>query len=593
MMRKFFLKRVRRYFLCMLVPTLLVFAMSFGILLKMTDSSVKEEGKRTTEAVRIHFEAVVSNVLYQNDLLSNTTRMSVALRKMLWAESMSYSDSIYISSLRSVLGSITSSHDYVDSIYFYLDSCGRYFSSRNGVLSVDAGSDSSWLSYYEAMPPEKDSLVVTRRSNNLVESIETVTIYQRLLLQKGCIVVNLNMDKLKQMIRTMGTSENETIYILDDQGQILLSTDGEGNEGKLGGDFFQSLYQEGGRSALLGDEDGSWMSFGGHQYLVTGEAYEEKGIYIVSVIEDLLRNQRIANMLPVYALIFLGNCLIIVFIAYTITKRAFDQIQYMIDVFDDAEKGVFSRQTKPQIQDEYSVVMNNVLHLFVNTTYLNTQLKERKYRQEATELKALQLQINPHFLYNTLQSVDMEARKLAGSGSEISRMLQDVSDILKYSLSDSRQSVSVEKEIRYLKKYVEIQKFRFGDRFIIYYEVDEEAENARVFKLMLQPLVENSILHGVRDLDRKGYIKVKIFRRGERLLFSVTDNGVGMDRQTIDELYRHIRDESSESIGLTNVNRRLVLTYGEESALKIQGKVHMGACVSFSIPYEVQEQERR
>ena len=204
---------------------------------------------------------------------------------------------------------------------------------------------------------------------------------------------------------------------------------------------------------------------------------------------------------------------------------------------------------------------------------------------ESAELKALQLQINPHFLFNTLQSVELQARKILGRENDMSRILQNVSDILKYSLQSAKRTVTVETEIRYLKKYVEIQRFRFGETFIVYYEVDEKALQGQVFKLMLQPLVENSILHGVRNLERTGYIKVKILRRGEELVCSVTDNGRGFSRERINELYERIHDEQSESIGLTNVNRRLKLTYGESSELKIRSKAGMGTDILFRIPW--------
>ena len=225
------------------------------------------------------------------------------------------------------------------------------------------------------------------------------------------------------------------------------------------------------------------------------------------------------------------------------------------------------------------------MHTFLNSSYLNMQLKEREALLESAELKALQLQINPHFLFNTLQSVELQARKILGRENDMSRILQNVSDILKYSLQSAKRTVTVETEIRYLKKYVEIQRFRFGETFIVYYEVDEKALQGQVFKLMLQPLVENSILHGVRNLERTGYIKVKVLRCGEELICSVTDNGRGFNRERINELYERIHDEQSESIGLTNVNRRLKLTYGESSELRIRSKEGMGTDIIFRIPW--------
>nr|WP_305149346.1 histidine kinase [Hungatella hathewayi] len=199
---------------------------------------------------------------------------------------------------------------------------------------------------------------------------------------------------------------------------------------------------------------------------------------------------------------------------------------------------------------------------------------------------ALQLQINPHFLFNTLQTVDMEVRKQGTSPEEISTIIRCVSDILKYALSDPGEPVTVEEEIQYLKKYAVIQKFRFGDQFIIYYEVDDEVMNAAVFRLFLQPLVENSLLHGIRGSKQKGYIKVSIQKRGERLRCCVMDTGTGMTREEKAELVNRFSSDDAGGIGLANLYRRLVLRYGEESGLRVWTKKGMGTAVSFYIPCE-------
>ena len=136
----------------------------------------------------------------------------------------------------------------------------------------------------------------------------------------------------------------------------------------------------------------------------------------------------------------------IVFLAYVNTKRSFDEINLMLQMFEDAEAGRTIQRPQRKVNDEYDVIMNNILMMFLNNTYLNIQLKEKQYRQQNAELTALQLQINPHFLYNTLQTLDMEARKLNDDG-RISAVVGYVSDILKYSLTNRRvHSLQVRQE---------------------------------------------------------------------------------------------------------------------------------------------------
>lgn len=589
MMRKYFLKRVRKFFLYMILPTLLVFSLSLFLLIRTSHEKMAGDGRQTVESIRAGLEPVINNALNQNALFSTTTRMSLAIRNLLAGNQLSYSDSVFISSMRSMLHSIIITHDYISAIYLYLDDETYFYSTDGGILSTANSSDNTWLQYYQQMPESQQSLVVARSSNRYVAEKNTMTIYQRLLLQKGCIVVNININRFKDMLETMNPDKSETVYILNGKREILVWQNRDRQSLDLPANFFFQLSTEPNKAV-----DEAFKSSGNfttwvnnRRYLVNVEHYTGQNLYIVSMIDTKAGNDMIGEMLWVYALIFIGNCIVILVISYWTTKRIFDQIEYMINVFDDAEKGIFhTQEERHPLNDEYSLVMNNVMHTFLNSSYLNMQLKEREALLESAELKALQLQINPHFLFNTLQSVEFQARKILGRENDMSRILQNVSDILKYSLQSAKRTVTVETEIRYLKKYVEIQRFRFGETFIVYYEVDERALQGQVLKLMLQPLVENSILHGVRNLERTGYIKVKILRRGEELVCSVTDNGKGFSKERIRELYRHIHDEQSESIGLTNVNRRLKLTYGENSELRIRSKEGSGTDILFRIPWQ-------
>ena len=281
----------------------------------------------------------------------------------------------------------------------------------------------------------------------------------------------------------------------------------------------------------------------------------------------------------------------------------FDEINLMLQMFEDAEAGRTIQRPQRKVNDEYDVIMNNILMMFLNNTYLNIQLKEKQYRQQNAELTALQLQINPHFLYNTLEGIRGEA--LTAGLDNVAKMTEAlstffrytisnveqlvslgyVSDILKYSLTNPQKSVSLREELDYLKKYVEVQHYRFGDRFIIYYEVDDDVMDAEVFRLMLQPVVENSLLHALRGNER-GYMKMRARRIGDKVNLRVIDNGDGMTREELEALRKRIADRNSRSIGLTNLDRRLRLRYPEETGLRICSIKNLGTSVSFCIPYK-------
>ena len=273
-------------------------------------------------------------------------------------------------------------------------------------------------------------------------------------------------------------------------------------------------------------------------------------------------------------------------LAYVVTRRNFQQISHIIDTFSQAENGVLAVSEPQQtIHDEYDVILNNVITVFLNSSYLKLQLHEKQYKQELAEMSALQYQINPHFLFNTLQAIDFEALQIQGLSGTMHMMLQNLSDILKYSLMDPLTVVTLNMEIDYLKKYVDIQHQRLGDEFIVYYEIDEELQNLYVPRLMLQPLVENSISHGVAPLNSTGFIKVRAYLRNETVHFVVVDNGIGMTKEETALLRKRIHDENSKNIGLPNINRRLMsqIRFGQRTPYFKQK--WDGNSYSFHIPH--------
>ena len=589
----FFGKRLLRYFVCMLIPTVLVFAVSFFMFLQSTDKTLAEQGRKTVNSVDANFDLVINEVLHQNDMLSNTSRMSIALKKVLSGNDLTYWDSIYLGSMRVTLNSVVAAQNYIDSIYYYLDDSTYFLSSADGIQNTGLSTDISWLNLYRAMPSDVRSMIVKRQQNADIDIMQTISVIQRILLQKGCIVVNVNIPKFRRMLQSMLSNRYERVIVFDRYGTILLSdSDDDGVTAGLQKEF-ASLFSGGKRNAgdVLAAADGTWLHFGTGTYLFSVEHFQNEDFHIVSLISSRARNPFIFSALKTYLMILLVNSIMIFVFSYFITRRTFSQIQYINKIFENAEQGIFTDYEEAPVKDEYGLIMNRIIHLFVNTTYLHAQLKEKEYSQEVAELQALQLQINPHFLFNTLQALDLEVRRREPDGSEeISTIISDVSDILKYSLSDPQEPVTLVTEILYLKKYVQVQKFRFGDRFIIYYEIDDGVEDAAVFKLLLQPLVENALRYGIQNIEDKAYIRVIVQKQDTMLKFCIEDNGPGMSAQKVAELKKQFGGSPSEHIGLKNVNKRLTLKYGKDAELHIDSQPGSGTQISFTIPYTVYEQ---
>jgi len=218
---------------------------------------------------------------------------------------------------------------------------------------------------------------------------------------------------------------------------------------------------------------------------------------------------------------------------------------------------------------------------------LKEQLILNETRKKEADLRALQAQINPHFLYNTLSSIQWIA--LMNEESRIAEMVGSLGDFLRFSLNNGKDFCQVQQEIAHIRNYAAVQSIRYPGKFIVDYSVDPALQETFMLKLLLQPLVENAMIHGIQKKDGAGTISIHVERSGRRMCFHVVDDGKGM---TEDELRRlrerlELPEESlpqEGSYGLRNVNERLQLHYGPDSRLKIESRANAGTRVSFSIP---------
>ena len=257
---------------------------------------------------------------------------------------------------------------------------------------------------------------------------------------------------------------------------------------------------------------------------------------------------------------------------------------HSIYVYFNNDKGRFLAPASSR--DVYSYIVQGIITAFIEHHYLTVQLSEKKYKLQAMELLALQSQINPHFLFNTLETIYWKAMRLTGGPNDINHMLESLSDILKYSLRNDGSLVNLSAEIAHAVNYVNIQKIRYENKFQFTIQYDGESDDVQVIKLLLQPLIENALYHGILETNRPGSIKLKILRRGRHLTISVIDDGAGMPREQLMNIRNMLNDAAEEftaHIGLANTNRRLKLTYGEAYGIRLYSKPNFGTVARIQI----------
>ncbi len=302
-------------------------------------------------------------------------------------------------------------------------------------------------------------------------------------------------------------------------------------------------------------------------------------------------NQEVERVIIISVL--LGGCIVVVVIltASAILNSITRPIQELCRITSQIAEGNFSDRARMQTEDELEVLSDSVNDMSENLEVMVHQIKEDERKMRRAELRLLQEQINPHFLYNTLDTI---VWLIEGDDPDKAvDIVVALSEFFRMVLSKGKEYISIREEEAHIRGYLEIQQVRYQD--ILDYEIaiDPELYQYRILKLTLQPLVENSLYHGIKYKRAKGKIWVTgtmqrgALPGGDRILLCVQDNGAGMDSEEVERLQAEIQKpckETEKGFGLANVNERIRMNFGMEYGMTIESEKGSGTKVSILIP---------
>jgi len=257
--------------------------------------------------------------------------------------------------------------------------------------------------------------------------------------------------------------------------------------------------------------------------------------------------------------------------------------------------GEFEKNPLPPAED--LPFLTEIMTLLAQCAQETTRKNSAEIFDKQAELTALQSQINPHFLYNTLESVRGQA--LIDGNIEIAKMMEALSAFFRYSISRKGSLVRLRDELANIENYMMIQRYRFNNRFameILLDEEDEEAYDYKIPKLIIQPVVENAIFHGLEESLEGGIVSIEVIVTEKNLIITVSDNGKGMDAETLADLNQRIHSQiipldrregngtANTGIGLLNIHKRIQLLFGEEYGLSVYSTVNQGTDVEITVP---------
>lgn len=478
------------------------------------------------------------------------------------AKTYGYQEHQDLEMIETYIDAPVNARQYIDSIYiYYPNENNRYIKSNDRISILGGELDESW---YESYLKYNDSREIFSERRITEGGRDVISVYQ-MLDHDGVVILNLDVQYLTKMLEDTEVFEGQIVEVLNQDKEVLLSTNGE-------------MFEEKKHVVYKMESD---------RYLWTYISYVPR--------EEFYR-------LSFLILEYVGAVLVIALVvALTLacisTVDNYKKIHRLQSMLEAAKSGKECKiQSAEKNTDYFAYITELMLQNFIQQNYLKVQLSERKYRLRTMELLAMQSQMNPHFLYNTLETINWKIAEAAGKRSPANEMVENLSEILVYSLDQKREFAAMKEEIKVTKCYIQILRQRYGGIFSLDWDYADDVLDIKIVKFILQPLVENAVNHGIRESGRQdGRIKITIRKKERKIIIRVTDNGAGIKKEKLLEIRKGMNrgDSSGEHIGVYNTNKRVKLAYGEEYGIRIYSKEGVGTIISVILPVLFYEEENQ
>ena len=344
-------------------------------------------------------------------------------------------------------------------------------------------------------------------------------------------------------------------------------------------------------------EENNFGEYENNKYIMAYGISESTGwrLCMAQSKEELFHNQKqmLQALLLILVLIITGTILL--------SSKCFNIItvnfKRLVRGMEEVKKGNLTTQVEADTSDEISLLIKEFNDMMQKVNTLVHTVESKQILLKEAEIKALQQQINPHFMHNIMETIMGLASE--GMDREVITVSKCMSAMLRYNTT-FENTTTIREELKQVQNYVTVLKIRFEDRFEVYYDVDDECLDCEIVKLTLQPMVENAISHGLRDTYSGGMLRIRIKLEGEKISISIYDNGTGIPKEQLEELNSRLHDTSEnplryieqyKSLGILNVHLRFKLYFGDAYSMEIFSKDNRGTCISIQIPVSSNSKE--
>lgn len=459
-----------------------------------------------------------------------------------------YIQSILLNTSKGVFYSLNStlSKNHQNEIEFYIDKI-----KENGLI------------YWGQIRKDR----VFNYSNHIIPIVFPILNYEYKLSEDNLIILSLNSNIIEDNIESIASKLNGEIFVLDGHNNLILSSDNN----------YKDIFNHSLCKGYIKDNnnmDYYTFKWKNELWFLNKAVIDINNWKIVSIQKEKDLTDDVNEIKKLIIIIIIPLIIFFIIVSIIISSTITRPLQKLGQLMKQVEKGEFGEKFSAKYSDEVSELGNSFDEMSNKIELLISQLSNEKerFKQEQilkrkAELKALQAQINPHFLYNTLDS--MYWYSMMNKNAKIGEVALALSNLFRMGLNKGEEITNVFNEIEHVRNYLEIQKIIYEDVFDYTIEADEDLYNHRIIKIILQPLVENSILHGFRDIEKNGFIRISVYKQKDELVFEVSDNGCGFNQDSIVRNNINNTNNINNGYALFNVFERLRIHYGNYFSYEI------------------------
>ena len=459
---------------------------------------------------------------------------------------------------------------------------------------LGSSAQSSWLNSYgmnlremykkisgseqPCLLPTKQAATMANTENYLFHIGNKIVDYNHRNEQIGVIVMSVDESMLEEICNGKGNRESSFNFLVDRDGYILSYPDPE----KIGQRIENFSRENENQYIRYVRESGQYE---GEKILIHTTYDEKYGWTVVNAVNQNQTFSRLNTQQTLLIAILVISLLVLIVMIRFFTRNLTGSVKKVVSVMHDVEDGNWGSRIHidgrmSREVETIAVQYNRMMNQLEDSVAKEQELSRQKQKAEITALEA---QINPHFLYNTLDSIIYMIDK--GENQKAEEMIVALSKFFRISISRGKAIIPLKDEVEHVRNYLLIQKIRFGDQFTYSINVDPSLYQYSCIKLILQPLVENAIEHGLNDNESGGQIEIIGTQNESYIILKIKDNGYGISEDKLEQIYKSFHDDSiHQGVGLKNVYQRIKIYYGDEADIKIDSLFDEGTIISIYIP---------